>query len=252
MNDRDNGKRLVPSAIIRKYSEGNMTFLRTRYQSYNGGSDWYDTHLLEGRTEPNFDEVFSDVWKILFTPSPAIQTILRQELDRLHLVPGQYVGAHLRALYARENRPEEEVEAWTRNAIHCASNLRPGQPIFLASDSSHATEYAPEYAKTLSNPVPVEVRVPNPNPPLHLDRSEGWGDRPPSDYYDTFVDLYLLALSNCVTHNKGEIPLEKHSARTCSGSACLPVPHAVLACLFVVVIPCLCNFHKVVLDIGVY
>jgi hypothetical protein len=49
----------------------------------------------------------------------------------------------------------------------------------------------------------VVTHTPKPNPPLHLDRCRDWQGRPPSDFYDTFVDLYLIALGGCVTFNKG-------------------------------------------------
>ena len=50
---------------------------------------------------------------------------------------------------------------------------------------------------------------------LHLDRgsmfltdtaktpASDWKGRPASDFYDTFVDLYLLALSKCTTFGRG-------------------------------------------------
>ena len=47
------------------------------------------------------------------------------------------------------------------------------------------------------------IHPPHPNPPLHLDRDKGWRQRKASDFDDTFVDLYLLALAGCVAFSKG-------------------------------------------------
>jgi hypothetical protein len=199
MQNKSKGKRLVPSGIIRQYAAGNMSLVRTRYQSFNGGSEWYDEQLIPG--EPKFDDVFHTVWRLLFTPSQPIATIITQEMQRMHLVPGHYVGAHLRALYAIAERPIADIRTWTTNALNCASQLRPGSPIFFTSDSDQARLYSLKYAS--EKHAVVGTRTPNPNPPLHLDRERNWENRPISDFYDTFVDLYLLALGGCVTYNKG-------------------------------------------------
>ena len=39
--------------------------------------------------------------------------------------------------------------------------------------------------------------------PLHLDKAEDIENREPNEFYDTFVDLYLLGMSKCVTYNRG-------------------------------------------------
>ena len=212
--------------------------VRTKYQEYSGGQYWYDwvrttgqqptppgadraldketyKQLLQnsGRIEATYEQVFHDVWRILFTPSPAIATIIEDELHRMDLVPGNYVSAHLRALYNLKDRPENQKVNWAENALNCASNLlspsssssssssSPAR-FFFVSDSFNATYYARRYAQNKSNAV-VQTRVPNPNPPLHFDRTPNWKERHVSEFYDTFVDLYLIALGGCVTYNKG-------------------------------------------------
>lgn len=82
------------------------------------------------------------------------------------------------------------------NALNCASNLRPGKPIFLASDSKDAVEIGLKYGEFRN--AKIVSHESNPNPPLHLDKAvntanNGLLQHPPSDYYDTFIDLYLLA-----------------------------------------------------------
>jgi hypothetical protein len=203
MSNETNGKRLVPSQIIQNYASGDMSLIRTRYQSFNGGSAWYNnqTTLDHQKDEVQFDDIFHKLWRIFFRPSEPIAQRISDELTRMQLVPGHYASAHLRALYAIPDREHGEINRWTANALHCASQLRPGLPIFFASDSDKAAAYAKVYGKNHS--ARVETHTPNPNPPLHLDRCRDWAQRPTSDFYDTFVDLYLIALGGCVTFNKG-------------------------------------------------
>ena len=199
MSNIDTGKRLVPSKVLTMYAIGNISLIRTRYQSYNGGADWYNKQLFQG--EPAFDDVFHKVWKILFRPSIPVATAIETQLQEMNLIPGAYVSAHLRALYNKNDRDIGIIREWTENALNCASQLRPGRPIFFASDSANASMIASVYAEMKGGII--VTHTPNPNPPLHLDRCADWQTRQPYEFYDTFVDLYLLALGGCVTYNKG-------------------------------------------------
>lgn len=202
LQNRTWGKLVVPGDQIRAYAAGPKTLIRSRFQSYSGGSHWYNSQLSEPG-EAAFEQVFHNVWTMLFTPSPPLATMIQNELHRMGLHPGQYVASHLRALYNREDRPEDQSRNWAENAVNCASELQPGVPMFFASDSPNATFYAKQYATAKRVPV-FGTREPHPNPPLHLDRTKDWRRRPISDFYDSFVDLYLMALgSGCVTYNKG-------------------------------------------------
>ena len=178
----------------------------------------------------DFDNVFSRVWKVLFTPSPPIQDILRSMLAKLDLVPNEYVSSHLRALYGADSRPTWIIQKFTQNALACATEIFPGAPIFFASDSTIALEHAQEYNGKESDlndgadggrslrlrVVTTATKQTPPNPPdsaageknastvaisqpWHLDSFVG----PIENFYDTFVDLYLLAMARCVTYSKG-------------------------------------------------
>jgi hypothetical protein len=171
--------------------------LRTVYQSHDAGASHYEGLSKPG--EATFPEVYHDVWFTLFTPAPAIATAIKRVLDEKGLVPYGYAGAHLRVLYTREDRKPGVLRKWTARGVDCASGLRPGKPIFLASDSGVVTEFGPLYGKDRGGIVVIHEN--NPNPPLHLDRAEM--DRRPSDFYDTFTDLYLLALAGCIYFTKG-------------------------------------------------
>jgi hypothetical protein len=200
MANETHGRRFVPSKIIRKYAPTNLTLMRTRYQSNVAGKDIYNAARHDDE-EPVFEEVFAPIWRLFFRPSPAIALIIQDHLESSGLVPGHYVAAHLRALYAIEARPLYMTTRWTINAVNCASQLRPGAPIFFTSDSSDATNIAQTYAAEQRGKL--VIHTPHPNPPLHIDQDPDWQDHKPSDYYDTFVDLYLIALAGCVAYNKG-------------------------------------------------
>jgi hypothetical protein len=199
MSNASIGRRYIPSKIILEKASSNVSLIRTRYQSMDGGALFYNERVVGN--ELKFDDIFHTIWRIFFRPSKAVATIIENQLDEIGFVPGAYTSAHLRALYAVQDRNKDTIFEWTRNALNCASQLRPGAPIFFASDSLNATIMAKKYAHQKG--ALLRTHTPNPNPPLHLDRCRDWQDRPTSDFYDTFVDLYLLALGGCVTFNKG-------------------------------------------------
>ena len=173
--------------------------MRTRIQSINGGADYYNEELAAG--EANFEDVYHDVWRIFFTPSPPVRQILETEMNAMGLVPGEYAAAHLRALYGRiEERPKAQAKEWTENALNCASKLRPGGPFLFASDHSYSTQAAIAYGKERSTKV---VAREHQNLPLHFDRAENMESRQPQEFYDSFVDLYLMGMGRCVTFNRG-------------------------------------------------
>lgn len=165
------------------------------------GSEYYDRSRNE--TELSFEQVYHEVWNILFQPSPAIAALIEKEQREMQLQPGQYVAAHVRALYLSDTVDRHEEI----NAIHCARSMRPGWPIFIASDSVNTTQAAVAYGQRHNLTVVARQAE---RDPLHLDRgrdflvkSEDWKGRPASDFYDVFVDLYLLVHSRCVAHGSG-------------------------------------------------
>jgi hypothetical protein len=190
---------------VRDCALTNNQTVRTKYQSYDGGRGWYNENVVVEETP--FDEVYHDVWNIFFTPAPPVAKAIKSEMDLKGLIPGKYASAHVRALYALTSRPLGMIKKWTVNALNCASNLRPGKPIFLASDSKYSAEVGVAYGD--SRNAKVVTHENNPNPPLHFDKAENVTTttvtltHPPSDYYDTFIDLYLLALGRCVFISKG-------------------------------------------------
>jgi hypothetical protein len=127
------------------------------------------------------------------------------------------VAAHVRSLYVFNTTDTAEEE----HAIDCASQQQPGWPIYFASDSVATTRQAIAYAQSKSESYnsndnnndkkkTVVVARRGNQDPLHLDRgrdflapSEDWKNRSAADFYDIFVDLYLLASSRCVAYGAG-------------------------------------------------
>jgi hypothetical protein len=197
--------------ILESMHASNITILQVRFQAHDHGSIYYDS-FRESGSDPTFQSIFHVVWKILFTPSPALAKLIQETLSQTKLTPGRYVSAHVRALYNTKQRSPDLVKAWSINAIHCAlgtlisnqENLPQTLPIiYFASDSEYAVQVALQYSGNTG--IPVRARVPSATGtnPLHLDKTKDWKQRPASDFYDVFVDLYLLGLGSFVAYGMG-------------------------------------------------
>jgi hypothetical protein len=178
--------------------------------------------------EADFDQVFRDAWNVLFTPAPPVQALIDHNMNELDLVPGQYVAVHVRSKYKVDKSNDKRM---MHNSINCASTMRPGWPIYFAADSSNATKHAVQYAQIVKN-VSIAFRQSDVEP-LHLDRgrsggssgdaiikaSNGWRNNTASDFYDVFVDLYMLANSACSTTGIGGFG--KWAARMSFNASCI-------------------------------
>lgn len=179
--------------------DSNTPVITCRFQSHDHGAFYYDG--MKRLDEKSFADVTRETWQVLFTPSPAVATLIVDFLNKSHLKPGRYVSAHLRALYAVQDREPALVRYWTENAVNCSSQLAPHSPIFFAADNLAASILAQRYGESAG--VPVVTRRYYKTEPLHLDKATNWRNRHPSEYYDAFVDLYLLSLSRCVAYGMG-------------------------------------------------
>lgn len=173
--------------------------IATQYQSWNYGELWYKEQKKED--EPDLYIIFRDIWKVVFTPSPPVAELIYTNFDRMGLVPGEFATAHIRALYAVEDRPKEEIDNIAKNAMNCVSNLRPGGPFFVASDSFHAIQTAIDYGKEHNVSV---VAASHAQEPLHVDfQNESDTSLTPAHFYDGFVDLFLMAGTRCAAVGPG-------------------------------------------------
>jgi hypothetical protein len=218
----------------------NRIVVDIRHQSPDHGQSFYDANRDDLLNEPDFHQVYSRVWKLFFEPSPPVLHQLHQARQRLGLEPGRYVSLHVRSQYANDKTGNLDM---VENALNCAVRLRKRRTdkIYLASDSTHVVQHALEYASSHPGMREAGVRVvvnaaatamsnasdnsaasnasqaqeasspPPPSQPLHLDRGRDflvlanadWMNYPPSDYYGTFVDLYLLSGGACTAFNIG-------------------------------------------------
>lgn len=204
--------------LIQIASLKNETVITTRLQSHDHGAEYYNTHRRIPHKEPMLRDVYQQIWSMIFTPTPHIAALIKDELKSLGLIPGEYAAAHVRALYLEVDRKPDQLRLWAENAVNCASMLRPGGPIYFASDSTYATQMAVTYGKTIAaqqkdlsseginmGSVVVARNLGTSPGPLHLDKpfDNSQTILQPSDFYDTFVDLYLLGMSRCLTYNIG-------------------------------------------------
>jgi hypothetical protein len=179
------------------FSRNERLSVIVKLQSYNGGSLYYNQYIHG----PSFEEIYHDVWRTIFTPSLPIQKIIQKHLNTFNLRPGEYTAAHLRGLYGITDRPKNVLHKMAQNAINCAIKLRPEGPIYFASDSKEAVDHVID---SISPSTDIKIiALKRQIEPLHLEKSRNWENRSVSEYYDTFVDLYLLALSACLTYNVG-------------------------------------------------
>jgi hypothetical protein len=167
--------------------------------------------------------------------------LIQQELDKDDklLQPGHYVATHIRSLYVEDKTSDSgEYE----QAVVCAAELRANRldyPIFVAADSNQVTQKALEFGTQHGMPmtsrstaaIPAvqhtnqtimtrhengtvthhQIVVARNKEPLHLDRGRTYLKRGTadvhkhavSDFYDIFVDLYLLANAACVSYGTG-------------------------------------------------
>ena len=190
--------------ILQYAVQPNARVLQVKFQSHDHGAIYYDSHR-ESMNEKDFNTVFHAVWNILFTPSIALASSIDDAMRTANIRPGQYTAAHLRALYLDDPRTIPMVQGWTQNAINCAFELQHSMnnnTVYFAADSDKALQYAISYGKIFMVDVITRKKMDRKDP-LHLDKTPDWQFRRPSDFFDVFIDLYIMSLSNGVTYGMG-------------------------------------------------
>jgi hypothetical protein len=183
-------------------AKSSVRIVTFRHQNHDHGAGYYNEQRSDN--EPAFHSVFREMWDTLFTPSPPVAALIRQNMNDLNLVSGEYVASHIRSMYKGDKTSDADM---IRNGVNCATQLKPGWPIYFASDSSKTTRFALRYGRSKNGTIAARIAD---TEPLHLDRgigflqsSDGWKNLSASAFYDVFVDLYLLAGSRCVAHGIG-------------------------------------------------
>jgi hypothetical protein len=203
----------VEATIIKFSAYEQARLLRVKFQSHNHGQETYDARRTS-EADPSFAQIYHDLWRVFFTPVPAIAILIEQQMNELQLIPGKYISVHLRALYAVKEQDEALLEWWSKNSIHCATTKLPiyhpsstdasdnpmAMPILFVSDSTFATQTAKSYAHERGIDVVHRTHL---QPPLHLEKAANWSSLSARDFYDTFVDLYMIGMSQCTAYNMG-------------------------------------------------
>ncbi|GKZ00603.1 hypothetical protein MPSEU_001012500 [Mayamaea pseudoterrestris] len=190
----------TPDCILHYVSSLNHPIVTGRLQDQHGGSDYYNAQVGPGEGSRAFRRSFRSLFFKCFAPTPPLASAIDRAMHQLQLAPGDYAAAHFRAKY-NEAHPLSDtlVKALARNVINCASHLRRtiDEPIFFASDSQLAVQSAVEYRDSTHRLIIVS---PTYNEPLHLDKATSGN---PSDYYNVFVDLFVLSNAHCIAHGQG-------------------------------------------------
>mmetsp|Transcript_20783 Transcript_20783/g.60474 ORF Transcript_20783/g.60474 Transcript_20783/m.60474 type:complete len:439 (-) Transcript_20783:443-1759(-) len=169
------------------------------------------------------DPVFSNIFRLLFTPSPPVQALLDETMGRLGLAARNFDAVHLRARYPGTSPAFEKpglfsrtVDAdgmkWTRQAkeeirqlfvqaIDCLpSNVSSSKlPIYFASDTNEAVRMITHERDAVTGFV-------TPYEKFHLNRNDHVGivrKTPPSAFYPAFVDLWVLSMARCLSIGAG-------------------------------------------------
>ena len=200
-----------------------------RLQMADHGAQLYNAYYGNKNNKSTFAQVFRECWWTCFRLAPPVQARFLQTQQQLGLVSSsqqqqrqqqqQYAAVHIRSMYVVEEQRKAKVFP---NAINCGYQfLRHRQPrnnntnamslmtkLFVASDSKKTLRRAMAHAKRLN--LPASARLDEAQP-LHLDRGSNmlrstetdWMNYTAKDYYDVWVDLYLLADAQCIAFNKG-------------------------------------------------
>ncbi|GAX25006.1 hypothetical protein FisN_2Lh289 [Fistulifera solaris] len=190
----------VQDEILTFASNHSIPSFRVKFQAHDHGQVYYDYTLLPD--EPTFSQVFAECWRVFFTPAPPIAKRIQTYMNNNGLEVGKYPSTHLRALYNVEERDPRFLEQLTRHAVNCSLQFVEAEYpyLFFASDASYAQQVAGEYGTHRGYHVISPQHEQN---PLHLDKAIQWRSRSPSEYYDAFVDLYVLSLGKCVSYGMG-------------------------------------------------
>ena len=154
-----------------------------------------------------YKSFYRDLFQALFIPVARIQSLVNHSMTSANLVPDQYTTAHYRAFYAIEDKKDSKAATtltrFAYHAVDCAAALRPGVPIYFASDSKVAVDAVREYGALQTDKSIVTMTGDRSGTEaLHLDKQTEY-ETQPSDYYATFVDLLIMAQGRCLVYGQG-------------------------------------------------
>lgn len=192
-------------AIERAMGDNCSTVFSLSHFGFSGGAEIYDQRLDENDPQDlNFETIYRLIWRFMFQPSPPVEKIIHERMQIMNLAENQYNALHIRSLYSGQ---ESTIPDLVESATNCGLSFGKRLPLYIATDSLNATQEALEYASLFTDKARAHHTD---QPPLHLNRGEEYlsdnntyvKDRPDL-YYDTFVDLYILARAKCIAIGRG-------------------------------------------------
>ena len=206
------------------------------YDQYHAKHYLGNNNSIKERGTNFAEQHYRELFFVLFQPSPPLvqamnekhvmpaslagkQVISKEKQEQNIALPSDYAVAHYRSLYGSQIAPSMEyMTAASKNAVNCASQLLPGGPIVFLSDSTESaqtlmgTQATRVFLRTNTKMTSrTNTAIPE---PLHLDKatrqqrsrqslSATTTQYEPSDFYDTFLDLFLMARARCVSFGQG-------------------------------------------------
>ncbi|KAL7501381.1 hypothetical protein ACHAWT_010660 [Skeletonema menzelii] len=165
-------------------------------------------------------EMLEDVYRLLFQPSPGVERAIFDQMNYLGIQGQNFIAVQVRAKHPKfipigimdsrwkldmlENVTYDNpkfnayLEHTFDNAIGCVQNISNEieLPIYLASDSKFGNLYYKN--SSLSIRVPTYTK----GDPLHIDSNRFQG-RDPKDFYQVFIDNFIMQKATCLSHSGG-------------------------------------------------
>lgn len=196
--------------IVEAVNDPSEAVVRVRLQDYASAWEYYDQHPLNQALPTALQRYYREIFRALFVPSPPLADAMKtHHIDWMNTNANAqpYSVAHYRALYGSQTPPTSFLSAVAKNAVHCASRLLPdgrnyNTTVVFISDSSKAMT-------TVQNTFGPKVWIRASSllqPILHLDKAtRNQADVPfqPKDFFDTFLDMFLMAGASCVSYGQG-------------------------------------------------
>jgi len=189
--------------------------------------------VFQQETGEDLDDLWPGIFRRFFIPSPALRDVIKKVVSQNGLVPGTYAAAHVRARFPVglgkiKYRGGNEISGvdfddsvtkdWVTkigdNAVKCATVAMPDtKHVYVASDSFELSKYFMNKNNTTnassSSPadptqtVSVVMRPDYETNAKHFNGDLPGPDTNSSEYFSTFVDLWLLSHSKCLAHGLG-------------------------------------------------
>lgn len=174
------------------------------------------THLINTTFVCRYHELF----RLLFTPSPALSERVTKTMKSLDLIPSEYSSVHLRVKYPHGGVKEEDftfekhkskIVGWANNAVNCAAELHPNSTIYVSSDNNDTVGYLLEdspFAKhyidaTEHKKHPLLLKLVSRDYSCENEHVAFSSNKEADGFMSVFEDLVIMGMGRCVAHGVG-------------------------------------------------